>query len=418
MEIPASHVGAVRMYGPEFAADPASFYRETRSTHGPVTPVLLTGDVPAWLVLSYREVRYVCDNPQVFSRNGAHWNLWPQIPPDWPLLPPLVPMPSVLHAEGDDHRRRADALSDVTESLSSVDIARLCERTADQLIDEFAGNGEADLISQYTVRMVPMVLSRLIGIPEDQMDDLNRDAIIASTSNTGAIEAALRAIEKLGVYVAEQREDPGAGLAARLIQHPAALSDEEAKLDLFIFIGAGQQPAINWLGAGLRLMLIDDDFSLSLQGGRSSVDRALNQVLWEDPPIQNQVGRWARCDVELAGQRIHKGDFIVLSLAAANADSAAHPGSFATFSGNRAHMAFAHGEHSCPAAAQELASQIVNLGVEILLDRLPDVRLAVPADELRWNESTWLRSLESLPVTFTPVSPAAPPGGADGEKSA
>ncbi|MCL2584562.1 MAG: cytochrome P450, partial [Streptosporangiales bacterium] len=406
---PESHAGAVRMYGPEFAADPAAFYRETRAARGPVTPVLLVDDVPAWLVLSYREVRYVCDNPRIFSRNGAHWNLWPRIPPDWPLLPPLVPMPSVLHAEGADHRRRAGALSDVTESLNGVDIARICERTADQLIDEFAGDGEADLIAQYTVRMVPMVLSRLIGIPEDRMDDLNRDAIVASTSNPVAIEAALRAAGKLGVYVAEQRENPGAGLAAKLIAHPAGLTDEEARLDLLIFGGAGQQPTINWLGAALRLMLIDDGFSLSLQGGRTSVEQVLNQVLWEDPPIQNQVGRWARYDVELGGHRIGKGDFIVLGLAAANADPAARPDSLTASGGNRAHLAYAHGEHSCPVAARELASQIVTLGVEILLDRIPDVRLSVPAEELRWTESTWLRSLESLPVSFAPAagSPAS-----------
>jgi hypothetical protein len=65
MEVPASHVDAVRMYGPEFTADPAAFYREIRAARGAVTPVLLLDDVPAWLVLGYGEVRYVYDNPQL-----------------------------------------------------------------------------------------------------------------------------------------------------------------------------------------------------------------------------------------------------------------------------------------------------------------------------------------------------------------
>jgi cytochrome P450 len=406
MEIPASHAGAVRMYGAEFAADPASFYLKTRDAHGPVAPVLLVGDIPAWLVLSYREARYVFDNPQIFGRNGDHWNLWPQIPPDWPLLPALAPMPSVLHAEGADHRRRHDAIGDITDSLYSVDVARLCERTADQLIDEFAGEGKADLITQYTERMVPMVLARLIGLSEDRMADFNQDAIIASTSNTGAIEAAFRLLDKLAVFAGEQRENPGSGLGGQFAQHPAwADSDEQLRLDMFMFGGLGMQPTINWLGAALRLMLLDDDFSLALQGGRISVEQVLNQVLWEDPPIQNQVGRWALLDIELGGQHIRKGDFLAVGLAAANADPDARPDSLVVASGNRANMAFASGEHSCPAGAQALAKQIVRLGVEILVDRLPDVTLAVPADELRWTESAWLRILESLPVTFSPVSP-------------
>ncbi|MCD9590506.1 cytochrome P450, partial [Streptomyces sp. 8ZJF_21] len=41
-----------------------------------------------------------------------------------------------------------------------------------------------------------------------------------------------------------------------------------------------------------------------------------------------------------------------------------------------------------------------------LLDRVPDLELAVEPDELQWMDSLWYRCLVSLPVTFTPA-PAA-----------
>src|SRR5207302_180620 len=71
--------------------------------------------------------------------------------------------------------------------------------------------------------------------------------------------------------------------------------------------------------------------------------------------------------------------------------------------GNRAQMSFSHGEHGCPYPAPELAEVIAKTSIEVLLDRLPDLTLAVPAGSLEWRPSVWVRGLTSLPVTFTPV---------------
>jgi len=53
--------------------------------------------------------------------------------------------------------------------------------------------------------------------------------------------------------------------------------------------------------------------------------------------------------------------------------------------------------------APEIAETIARTAVEVLLDRIPDIGLAVPADVLRWKETPIVRGLESLPVTFTPA---------------
>jgi cytochrome P450 len=71
--------------------------------------------------------------------------------------------------------------------------------------------------------------------------------------------------------------------------------------------------------------------------------------------------------------------------------------------GNEAHMSFGHGEHGCPYPAPEVAEVIARTTVEVLLDRLPDLELAVPAETLVWRPSVWMRGLDRLPVTFTPT---------------
>ena len=71
-------------------------------------------------------------------------------------------------------------------------------------------------------------------------------------------------------------------------------------------MAAAQQPTANWIGNTLRLMLTDDRFALTLSGGRRSVGQALNEVLWEDTPTQNFIGRWA-VQRHPAGRAAHPG---------------------------------------------------------------------------------------------------------------
>jgi cytochrome P450 len=411
MRIPPSHANAARLYGPEFASDPAEVYARIRLEHGRVAPVLLEGDVPAWLVLAFREVHHVTSNPQIFRRSSRLWNLWDEIPADWPITPLMTPAPSVIYAEGAERQRRSGAVSDVFEATDRIELSRVCERTADQLIDAFSGDGKADLIAQYAMQLPLIVLSRLYGLPEPEIPGMTADLLVMSTAtDSAAVEANQRVMARMAQVVKDHRENPGAGsLTGRLVRHAAGLTDDELLVDMFVLMIFGQAPTADWIGNTLRLMLVDDEFSLALQGGRSSVDEALNEVLWKDTPIQQAIGRFPVQDCELAGRRIGKGDMLILALASANADPQVGPGAFGNMGSNRAHMSFSHGEHACPVGVPEVAEIIARTAVEVLLDRIPDVRLAVPGDMPRWRQTSIMRGLESLPVVFTPaVMPLLP----------
>ena len=62
------------------------------------------------------------------------------------------------------------------------------------------------------------------------------------------------------------------------------------------------------------------------------------------------------------------------------------------------HLAFGHGIHFCVGAP--LARLEAEIAIGTLLDRFPDLSLAVPPAELRWRHSTLMRGLETLPVTL------------------
>lgn len=408
------HEGAVRLYGPWIDDDPVALYRSLRRRFGPVVPVLLEGDVPAWFVVGHREIMHVTGNPGLFARDCRRWNAWDRVPQDWPLMPYVAWTPSVMFAEGTDHQRRAGAIGDALDAVDRSELAALCEELCDRLIDRFAGEGAAELIGQYAHRVPLLVVARLFGLPDSEVPTLVQDVAESLDLDEKAALAHQRIQERMRRLVADRRARPDRDVPSRLLAHPAGLTDEEVIIDLLVVMAAAQQPTGNWIGNTLRLMLVDDQFAMTLQGGRGSVGQALTQVLWQDTPTQNFIGRWAVHACELGGRRIGGGDLLVLGLAAANADPRVQPPDHGDPGGNQAHLSFGHGEHGCPFPAPEFAEVIARTAVEVLLDRLPDINLAEGADTLRWRPSFWMRGLHDLPVTFSPAAHQSPDSPAVG----
>ncbi|MCX4746491.1 cytochrome P450 [Kitasatospora sp. NBC_01287] len=406
-----AHRAAAQLYGPRFQTDPAQVYRELRAAHGPVAPVELAGAVPAWLVIGYRELRLVTGQPGLFGRDSSRWNAWPRIPADWPLRPMTAPTPSILYTEGAEHQRRSAAITDALAAVDPYELKKHCERLADRLIDEFAGRGEADLVTEYAHRLPLLVLCWMLGLDSVQAPVLIGGLVDMLDGGARAQQGGQTLLRMMVDLVEDKRAAPGVDITSRLLVHPAGLDDDEVMRDLRVLLAAGHQPTAYWIANALRLMLTDERFAASFSGGRRSVGQALTEALWEDTPTQVFAGRWATRDTRLGGQRIAAGDLVLLGFAGANADPAVRQPDGATAEGNHAHLSFSHGEHRCPFPAQEAAEVIAGTAVEVLLDRLPDLRLAVAEHALVWRPSAWVRALVALPVAFTPSTSV---GGAFG----
>jgi cytochrome P450 len=398
-----AHVGAVRLYGDSISHDVAGLYRRLRTQHGAVAPVLLAGDVPAWLVLGYREALFVASHSDLYDRDSARWNAWDLVPADWPMRTAVGKSDSVVWVSGAEHTRRSGALHEVLAAVDLFGLRYQCERAADDLIDTFANDGEAELMYDFAHVMPARAIAGIMGVPAEDVAAMVADLVTLFDHGPDALAAHGRLMELVTRLIALRREQPQFDAISRLLAHPAGFTDDEALQDLFVLLASGQQPTAYWIGNTLRLLLADPRFATTLAGGRRSVGQAMAEVLWEDPPVANFTGRWAVHTEQLGGQRIQAGDMLVLGVSAANADPEVRPHPAARPGGNQAYLTFGHGEHRCPWPAQELAEVVAQTAVEVLLDRLPDLTLAVPPQDLRWNPAIWVRGLATLPVTFTPA---------------
>ncbi|MER6122232.1 cytochrome P450 [Streptomyces sp. NPDC001795] len=394
----------VPLSGPRFQTEPAALYREIRREHGAVAPVVLDGDVPAWLVLGYRELHQVTGDPVLFSRDSDLWNQWDNIPDEWPLLPMIGrKQPSILYTVGERHRERAGMISDALEAVDPFELRGHAERFADELIDKVCGKGEADLVADYATLLPVRVLAILFGFAEEQGPGLVTALNDMIDGRERAIAGQTHLAGSMAELLAARKAHPADDVVSRMLADKSGFTDEEIIQDLMVMMAAGHQPTADWIGNSLRLMLTDTRFAASLFGGRNSVAEAMNEVLWEDTPTQNVAGRWASRDTRLGGRHIRAGDLLLLGLQGANNDPQVRTDGSALTGGNNAHFSFGHGEHRCPFPAQEVAEVIARTGIEVVLDRLPDIDLAVPAEELTRRPSPWLRGLTALPVRFAPT---------------
>lgn len=395
--------GATRLYGPAAETDPMGLYEALRAEHGPVAPVLLDGDVRAWLVLGYLENRDVASRPTQYSRDPRVWHGWRSGEID-PATSPLVPMigwrPDCVCADGEEHQRLRGA---VTAGLSQFDhrgVRRHITRFAHQLIDTFCEDGEVELVGQFTEHLPMLTLTHLLGMSDESGPRLvhaARDLFKATETSLASNAYVIECLEQL---VVAKRSRPGQDIASALMAHPAGLTDEEVLHHLRLILLAGYETTANLMSNVLRMVVTDPRFRGSLAGGQMTLPEAVEQVLWDEPPLMVCPGRWANGDTTLGGRQIKAGDMLLLGLAAGNVDKAIRPDASTPVHHNRAHLSFSAGTHECP--GQDIGRIIADAGIDILLTRLPDIALAVPEESLSWRSSTWARHLTALPVHFAP----------------
>lgn len=295
----------VPLGGPRFQTEPAQLYREMRREHGAVTPVVLDGDIPAWLVLGYRELHQVTGDPVLFSRDSDLWNQWDGIPDDWPLLPMIGrKQPSILYTVGERHRERVGMISDALEAVDPSELRSYTEKFADELIDGICAKGETDIVGDYAMLLPVRVLARLYGFRDEQGPGLVTALNDMIDGRDRAIAGQTHLATSMGRLLADRKDDPADDVVSRMLTHDSGFDDFEIAQDLMVMMAAGHQPTADWIGNSLRLMLTDDRFAASLFGGRNSVAEAMNEVLWEDTPTQNVAYRWASRDTQLGGRRI------------------------------------------------------------------------------------------------------------------
>ncbi|MFF1545921.1 cytochrome P450 [Streptomyces sp. NPDC058291] len=404
----------------DYETRPALVYERLRRRHGPVAPVDLLG-VPAWLVLGYREALDVLQDDAGWPKGLENWRARTdgEVPADWPLGPSLE-VNHVLIQGGPGYRplRQAwDAALKPFQDPRHAQAKRLKSAVtayADELIGlvgQAGTTGLADLSAQFSRPLPLMVASRLLGFPGSHGDDALMDMWRVLDAGPDAEPALERLLAALAELAAVKLDRPGDDFPSYLLAARPELSLDELARELFMLLGMTS----DHVGILISNTVVD---VLSGEGGvRASlsagmVRESMNRVVMRKPPLVNFVPRFAAEDTRLGRYTIRAGDPVWVSSAAAHADPLfADNVCPSTTVSTRAHLSWGAGPRQCP--ARELASTVAAVGVTRLFERFSHLELALPADQLPWRSSPFMRGLRSLPVRYELAAPPARPSPHD-----
>ncbi|MFR9773756.1 cytochrome P450 [Nocardia sp. SC052] len=387
----------VALHAPEFAADPHDSYREMRRQYGSLVPVTLAPDVPATLVIGYGTAVRILNDPEHFPADPRIWQK--SIPSDCPILPLLEWRPTASRSAGADFTRYRHA---ITTSLEAVDLYALhgtVEKTSVPLINAFCRDGTAELISQYVFPLVFAAVNASLGCPPAIGQQLAA-ATAAIVEGVDAENGNKILYEALLELVALKRAVPRDDITTRLLQHPAGLDEMELVNHVAQVYGCGIEFLLNLIVNTLLLILTDDRFGDSVMGGNLSSREALDEVLFNDPPLANLLITYPRHPILVDGVWLPAHQPVVISITACNNDPGIRT---EDQTGNRSHLAWGLGPHACP--AQPMAYMIAQDAIDQLLDALPEMRLDLFSGAPAWRPGPFHRALTALPVTFPPSTP-------------
>ncbi len=203
--------------------------------------------------------------------------------------------------------------------------------------------------------------------------------------------------ERCGRLIAERRETPTEDLTSVLVHAEIdgeRLEDHEIVMGFLLLMAAGNDSTKATYCSGMRALMEDREQLRRVVEDPSLVPGAVEESLRMFPAFAH-FARTATCDTELHGQKIRKGEKVVMWYPSSNRDETRYedPDSFDA-QRNPEHQAFgAGGRHFCLGTA--LARLELRILIEETLARFPDLEIA---DTPRYVESPFANQLKTLPV--------------------
>lgn len=372
---------------------------------GTARPAYRAPDHPVWVVTRYADARTVLASPHVRRDPQQAGQLFARVMGyERPAIGGAL-LGHMLNADPPDHTRLRALIAKAFTMRRVERLRPVVERITDQLLDQIAGEEQVDLMASFCFPLPLMVIFELIGVPVEDREKFREWGERQGTPLSWA--EAQELTDELTAYleqlIAYKRAHPADDLLTGLIQardNDDRLSDPELVGMTYLMIMAGFETTMNMLGNGLLTLLRHPDQLAEIRANPALLPQALEAYLRYDGPVVATMLRFTTAPVPLRDVTIPADSFVLVDLTIANRDPDRYddPDIFDIHRQVEGHLAFGHGVHYCIGAP--LARMEGQVGLARLLDRFPHLSLAVPPEELRWLDTTFLRALTSLPVNL------------------
>jgi cytochrome P450 len=404
--MPKIQIEPINIAAPSFRANPFPTFQQWRADR-PVVPVKAFGE-RAWLVTRYDDVlAALTDDRLVKDRRNA------QVP-DQPTREMWMPefieplRRNMLDTDPPDHTRLKSLVHQAFVPRLIAQMQTRIERLAHELIDRVLAKGEMDLIRDFALPIPVTIISEMLGVAAADRPAFQRwsNAIVNVTKPIDGILAIpnlYQMIRFLRRLFHEHRLQPQDDLTSALLQAEAdrsKLSEDELIGMVALLLSAGHETTVNLIGNGAVALLNHPEALDRLRTEPDLMKSAIEELMRYTPPVLFSTQRYAREELTIAGTNIPQGDLVVAALGSANHDESKfdQPATLMLDRQNNKHVGFGSGIHYCLGAP--LARLEASIAFQVLFDRLPNIRLAVSAEDLQWHSNVVTRGMKAIPIKF------------------
>ena len=369
--------------------NPYPFYARARSEE----PIFYSDELQAWIVTRYDDIFSILNQPDVFSSKDALRPVVRFTPAVFAELSQGYPfVPNVVDSDGAAHTRFRNAVARAFVPKRIKELEPFIQEVTTSLVDSFASDHRAELISQFCYPLPLEVALFLIGVPKEDMaatkklSDRTSMLVNSPLPEEQQVECA-RAFVQLQRYfiqlINERRSAPREDLISDLLDTPPGkqpFDDAQLVNVLVSMVIAGHETTTQLLGNGLALLLGQPERWSMLCAHPESIPQALEEIVRYDSPV-HAFFRTTTREATVGGVTFPPETLLMVVYGSANRDESQFPRAdqFDMRRSPNRHLAFGYGIHFCVGAF--LARKQGQIALETLCRRLPNLRL-VPGQRL------------------------------------
>jgi cytochrome P450 family 144 len=395
----------IELFDAQSLQDPYPLYERMRAA-GPVRRI---GDSDFYAVSSWDGVVEAITRVDEFSSNLTATMVYQ---PDGTIAPFTMASlgdPSHALATADDpaHAAHRKVLVPHLAAKKIHALEAFVAQTAERLWTEGLRDGRIEWMSVMANRLPMMVVARLIGVPDTDVDKLVEwgyagTQLLEGLVSADQLAAAGASVMELGGYITDHFKraaaDPRDNLLGDLATACAAdeLDNVVALAMMITLFAAGGESTASLLGSAAWILATRPDIQQQVRENQQLLGAFIEETLRYEPPFRGHY-RHVAIDTALCGTELPAGSRLLLLWGAANRDPAHFdaPDEFRLDrTDGKGHIAFGKGGHFCVGAA--LARLEVRIVLRLLLDRTTVIEAA---DVGHWLPSLLVRRLERLELT-------------------
>ncbi len=410
----ASVLGKFDASIPGFLENPYYFYQQLREAQ----PIYWEQHpTERWILTRYEDVASALHNPALIKPGPD--GLLNRLPAD--IRKKVIPLElnlslDMLNQNPPDHTRLRSLVSQAFTPKRIEELRPYIETVAGELINNFIHAEEFDVIHDFSSQLPAFVILKMLGVPKEDRAQIGQwshdisDLFGAARFGTDPITTSLQATQSSVEFQKYMRalihhhvrhdQDEDSLLTSLLYAKTEGnmLTEAEIISNCMLLIGAGQETTTHAIGNGLLALLKHPDQLQLLRGNPNLIKNAVEELLRYDTPAQMLV-RIASDDTFINSQKITAGQFVFMSVGAANRDPEqfTRPDELDITRAKNQHSSFGFGIHFCLGAP--LARTEMEVGLQSLIHgRLTDLQQVHEKPD--WSSDVDLRGLKSFSVRF------------------